>query len=263
MKNYQHIELSREASVAIIKLNRPKAFNSLSTLMVDELFDAIIDCDQSTDIRAVIITAEGKAFCTGGDLKEFSSQSENLYAHIRKVIEPFHAMIAQINAMDTPVIGAINGIAAGGGFSLSLGLDLAIAAESAQFTLAYTKAAISPDGGSTHFLARHIGLRRAKEMALLNPVLSAQQALDWGIINRVVDDSELMAEAMKMAQQLAAGPTACYGETKRMLLAGSNETLEAQLDRESRTAARLIDSTDGQEGMQAFLEKRLPLYQGS
>jgi 2-(1,2-epoxy-1,2-dihydrophenyl)acetyl-CoA isomerase len=164
--------------------------------------------------------------------------------------------------MDAPVVGAINGTAAGGGFSLALATDVAIAAESAKFTMAYTKVGLVPDGSSSYFLARIVGLRRAKEMALLNPILSAEQAMKWGLVNRVVPDDQVLATALEIAHKLAKGPTRSFGETKRLILTGATESLESQMERESRIIATIAGSADGREGIAAFVAKRTPEFQG-
>ena len=164
--------------------------------------------------------------------------------------------------MSAPVVGAINGTAAGGGFSLALTTDIAIAAESAKFTMAYTKIGLAPDGSSSYFLSRIVGLRRAKEMALLNPVLSARQAMEWGIINRVVADDQVLGSALEIAHQWAKGPTCSFGETKRLFLCGATESLESQMEKESRAIAAMAGSADGHEGLAAFLAKRSPFFQG-
>jgi 2-(1,2-epoxy-1,2-dihydrophenyl)acetyl-CoA isomerase len=140
--------------------------------------------------------------------------------------------------------------------------DLVLAAASASFTMAYTRAGLSPDGSSTFYLARLVGLRRAYEMALTNRVLSATEALEWGLINRVVPDADLMKEVDALAAQIASGPTAAFGVTKRLLLDGSAETLETQMERESRGIASMLGHPDGQEGVKAFLAKRKPAFRG-
>jgi 2-(1,2-epoxy-1,2-dihydrophenyl)acetyl-CoA isomerase len=181
---------------------------------------------------------------------------------LKQVTQPFHAAISRFNWMDAPVVGAINGTAAGGGFSLALTTDIAIAGESAKFTMAYTKVGLAPDGSSSYFLARMVGLRRAKEMALLNPVLSASQALEWGLVNQVVADDQVLPAALEIAARLAKGPTLALGEAKRLILAGATESLESQMERESRGVAAMAGNADGQEGIAAFLDKRPPKFTG-
>ncbi|MDY6990806.1 MAG: enoyl-CoA hydratase/isomerase family protein, partial [Thermodesulfobacteriota bacterium] len=151
---YSFITFEVEDSVGLIRLNRPNDGNALIPEMVRELLDAAIRCDEDANIRAVVLTANGKMFCAGGDLKTFAAQEEKVSHHIRDMAQTFHATISRFNWMDPPVVGAINGIAAGGGFSLALTTDIAIAAESAKFTMAYTKAGLTPDGSSSYFLGR-------------------------------------------------------------------------------------------------------------
>ncbi|MDY6989907.1 MAG: enoyl-CoA hydratase-related protein [Thermodesulfobacteriota bacterium] len=259
---YSFITFEIEDSVGLIRLNRPNDGNALIPEMVRELLDAAIRCDEDPNIRAVVLTANGKMFCAGGDLKAFAAQEEKVSHYIRDMTQAFHATISRFNRMDPPVVGAINGIAAGGGFSLALTTDIAIAAESAKFTMAYTKAGLTPDGSSSYFLGRVVGLRRAKEMALLNPILSARQAMEWGLVNQVVADDQVLTIALEMAHQLAKGPTRSLGETKRLILSGATESLESQMEKESRAIASMAGSADGREGIAAFMAKRAPEFHG-
>ena len=248
--------------VGVIHLNRPNEGNSITLEMARELIDVAIRCDEDPDVRAVVLTGNGKMFCAGGDLKAFAAQRENISFYTREITQAFHAAISRFNWMDAPVIGAINGTAAGGGFSLALTTDIAIAAESAKFTVAYTNAGLSPDGSCSYFLARMVGIRRAKEMALLNPVLAARQAMEWGLINQVVADDQVLACALEIAHQWAKGPTRSFGETKRLILSGTTESLESQMEKESRAIAAMAGSADGREGVAAFIAKRKPDFQG-
>ncbi|RLA40087.1 MAG: enoyl-CoA hydratase, partial [Gammaproteobacteria bacterium] len=195
-----------------------------------------------------------------GGLKDFAEQGDNITRHLKLVTQLFHGAISKFNRMAPPVIAAINGTAAGGGLSLALTTDLAISAESAKFTMAYTNAGLAPDGSSSFYLAKMIGMRRAKEMALLNTVLTAEQALDWGLVNKVVPDDELMTSAMAMARKLAQGSLTAYGETKRLMLAGATESLESQMELEGRAISALAGSPDGREGVGAFIDKRKPEF---
>lgn len=245
-----------DAGVALITLNRPQEGNSLTLELAQELLDVATRCDTSPEVRAVVLTGSGKMFCAGGDLKVFAGQGAQVAAYVKAVTHAMHGAISRFNWMDAPVIVAINGTAAGGGLSLALTADLALAAASAKFTMAYTKAGLVPDCGASYFLSRLIGLRRAKEMVLLNPVLSAEEALAWGLVNRVLPDAEVLPAAMAMARQLAAGSLPAMGEAKRLILAGASESLESQMDRESRAIAAMAGSCDGREGVAAFIEKR-------
>lgn len=260
--SYTFINFEIEKGVGLIRLNRPNEGNALIPELAREMLEAANRCDDDPEIRAVVLTGNGRMFCAGGDLKAFQAQGENIASYTKEITLAFHAAISRFNRMDAPVIGAINGTAAGGGFSLALTTDVAIAAESAKFTMAYTRAGLTPDGSSSYFLARMVGLRRAKEMALLNPVLSARQALEWGLVNQVVADDQLLGTTMEMARQLAKGPTGSYGMTKRLMLAGVTESLESQMEEESRMIASMAGSTDGQEGIAAFIAKRAPVFKG-
>lgn len=259
--NYSAIEMSIDNRVALIRLNRPSDGNAVTVELATELLDAITRCDGDSSIRAVVLTGAGTMFCVGGDLKEFSRQGANAGRYTKDVTHAFHAAISRMNRMDAPVIAAINGTAAGAGFSLALATDLAVAAESVRFTMAYTRAGLSPDGSSTYFLARHVGLRRAKEMALLNPVLNAQQAMDWGLVNRIVSDGDVLSTAIGLAKELALGAHSAQGEAKRLILAGVNESLETQMENETRAIARMADAADGREGIAAFSSKRSPKFE--
>ena len=259
---YEFLTFEVKDGVGLISFNRPDDGNAITLEMAEELLGAAVRCDEDPKIRAVVLTGKGKMFCAGGDLKAFAAQGENLSFYMHKVVQAFHEAILRFTWMDAPLVGAINGTAAGGGLSLAMIPDIAVAGESAKFTVGYTRVGLTLDGGSSLYLARLVGLRRAKELALLNPVLSAKQALEWGLINRVVPDAEVLPAALEMAHGLAAGPTRAYGETKRLIAAGAVESLEAQMERESRSIAALAGSPDGQEGMAAFIGKRPPKFTG-
>jgi len=260
---YRSITLEVDDGVGLIRLNRPDDGNAMTRELLRELLDAALTCDEAPEVRAVVLTGNGKMFCAGGDLKVFAAQGDQVSAYIKEVTCALHAAISRFNWMDAPVVTAINGTAAGGGFSLALSTDIAIAAESAKLTMAYTKAGLVPDGSSSYFLSRLVGLRRAKEMVLLNPVLTARQALEWGIVNQVVADDQVLPVAMEMARKWAQGPTRAYGEAKRLVLSGATESLETQMEKELRTIAAMFASPDGREGVKAFIEKRPPRFQGT
>ncbi len=259
---YDWLTFEVQEGVGLICLNRPDDGNAITLEVARELLDAAGRCDADPAVRAVVLTGTGPMFCAGGDLKAFVAQGDKISLYMREVTQAFHAAIARFNRMDPPVVAAVNGTAAGGGLSLALAADIVIAAESARFTMAYTKIGLVPDGASTYFLARLVGLRRAKEMVLLNPVLSAAQALEWGLINQVMADDEVLPAALALAQNLAAGPTRSFGEAKRLILAAATESLEAQMERESQAITARSISPDGQEGLAAFLDKRAPRFTG-
>ncbi len=260
--SYESLVFELKDGVALIRLNRPEDGNALTLEMARELLGAAGRCDEDPQVRAVVLTGTGKMFCAGGDLKAFAAQGERVSSYMKETTLAFHGAISRFNRMAAPVVAAINGTAAGGGLSLALATDIAVAGESAKFTMAYTRVGLSPDGGATYFLARLIGLRRAQEMVLLNPVLTAKQALEWGLINRVVPDDQVLPAALDLARQLSQSAPRALGEAKRLLLAGATDSLESQMEQESRTIAAMVGSADGQEGIAAFLAKRSPKFTG-
>jgi 2-(1,2-epoxy-1,2-dihydrophenyl)acetyl-CoA isomerase len=259
--SYHTLKFEHDAGIGTIRLDRPQDGNALTLEMARELLDVAIRCDEDPAIRVVVLTGNGKMFCAGGDLKAFAAQGDHVSRHLKEITSALHGAISRFNWMDAPTIAAVNGTAAGAGFSLALMADVAVAAASARFVMAYTNAGLAPDGSSSFFLAKAVGMRRAKELALLNPVLSAQQALEWGVVNAVVADDQVLVRAMDWARQFAAGPTRAYGETKRLMLSGATESLDSQMARESRAIAAMAASPSGREGVAAFLAKRPPRFQ--
>lgn len=262
MSTFSTIEFSIDGQIARIALNRPDAANSIDIPMSRELLDASIACRDNADVRAIVLTGNGKMFCAGGDLAGFASLGDRLPAGLREITANVHAAIANFQRGNAPLITAINGAAAGAGFSLAIAGDFVLAAPSAKFTLAYTAAGLSPDGGSTWLLPRLVGHRRALELAVTNRRLSADEAFEWGLVNRVVADGELAGETDALAAQLAAGATQAFGTTKRLLLESSESSLETQMQRESDGIAAMGASADGREGIDAFLNKRKPQFSG-
>ncbi len=255
-------DVDASTHVATITLNRPAQFNALNLDMARELMHATIAADEDAGVRCVVLTGAGKAFFAGGDLSTFDAAGDQRGALIKEMTTYFHAAISRLSRMDAPVIAAINGVAAGAGFSAMLACDLAVAARSAKLTMAYTKSGLSPDGSSTWFLPRIVGLRRAQELTLTNRVLTAAEALDWGLITRVVDDAELTEHVRTLSAELASGPTRTLGAAKRLMRDSADQSLETQMELETRAIAAASLSVDGREGVAAFLEKRGPNYVG-
>jgi 2-(1,2-epoxy-1,2-dihydrophenyl)acetyl-CoA isomerase len=260
MHHYETLTFEEKDNVALITLNRPDAANGINFLMSEELVKAAEYCRDEATIRAVLLSASGKFFCAGGDLREMAAYGEDGAIRVKELANNLHRSISVFCRMDAPLIVAVNGIAAGGGFSLSITGDLVMAAESASFTMAYTRAGLSPDGSSSYFLPRLIGLRRAQQMAFTNNVLSAHEACDWGLINRVVADDELTAQAMQLATELASGSLGSHATVKKLFLSTWNNDLELQMDEEASGISQCLGSADGQEGIQAFLQKRKPEF---
>lgn len=263
MAQFETLTVEKNNGIAHLTLNRPDAANGINLTMAKELLTAAIDFDTDPNVRAVVITAKGKMFCAGGDLKSFASSKNNISLLLKELITHLHAAITRLARMDAPVIMAINGTAAGAGFSLAVAGDIVLAAASAKFTMAYTAAGLSPDGSSSYFLPRLIGMRKTQELMLTNRLLSAEEALQWGVINQVIPDQQLDAEALKLATQLANGPTKAFGMVKKLLQSSFDNNLETQLDLEAQGIASMTELHDGKEGIIAFMEKRPPKFTGN
>jgi 2-(1,2-epoxy-1,2-dihydrophenyl)acetyl-CoA isomerase len=259
---YETILYDATDGVARITLNRPEAGHAVNLALAHELLEAAINASEDPDVRAVILDASGTVFGFGGDLKYFESQSDRIGACLKETTAYFHAAVSRLHRLNSPVVVAVQGMAAGAGFSLSLIGDIVLAAKSAQFKMAYTAAGLSPDGSSSYFLPRVVGMRRAMELMLTNRTLSAEEAQDWGIVTRVVEDDDLADEATKLAQKFASGPTRAYGGVKRLLASSFQQSVEAQMEDETRTIAELARTEDGREGLDAFLNKRKPNFTG-
>ena len=260
--SYQQLTVERADHVATVTLNRPDAFNAFGSTLGRELFDVALEVDEDPDVRCVVITGAGKAFCGGGDVKEFVDSLPRIGAHIKELTTYLHGAVSRLSRMDKPLIVAVNGIAAGGGFALALTGDVVIAAESAKFTMAYSKIAATPDGSSTYFLPRLVGLRRALELYLTNRVLTAREALEWGMITKVTPDTELKTATMALARELAQGPTKAFGAAKRLFHQSTWESLETQMELEAQAIARSGHTADFREGITAFANKKAPVFRG-
>jgi 2-(1,2-epoxy-1,2-dihydrophenyl)acetyl-CoA isomerase len=249
--------------IARVTLNRPAA-NAIDLEMARTLVSVALRCDSDPCVRTVLLSGAGNTFSFGGDLKTFAAQGEDLPSYLRELTSYLHLAISRFARLDAPVIAAVQGAAAGGGFGLVCASDIVIAAESARFAMSYTKIGLSPDAGSTYFLflPRLVGFRRAMELALLNPVLSSRQACEWGIVTQVVADAELASRADEVARTLAAGPIRAFGSTKRLMHSGCTQSLETQMELEGRAIANAAHARDGREGIAAFLEKRPPRFDG-
>ena len=260
--DYQTLNFDVDSGVATITLNRPEALNAMSPAMAKELHEVALQIDANNSVRAVILTGTGKAFCAGGDLGAFVAAGEQARTLILQMTGDLHLALSRLSRNRAPVIAAVNGTAAGAGFSLAMAADLAIAEEQAVFTMAYTNAGLSPDGSSTYFMPRKIGDRRTRELMLTNRLLTAPEALDWGVVNQVVEGGGALAAARVMATGMAQGPTEAYAQVKRLLDSSFSQSLETQMELEARAIADQVASVDGQEGMLAFVEKRKPQCRG-
>jgi 2-(1,2-epoxy-1,2-dihydrophenyl)acetyl-CoA isomerase len=256
---FSAIRLEIRDQIAHLTLARPDAANTVSLQLAREFLAAALAIECDPRIRAVLMTGEGKNFCFGGDLRGMIASGGDISAFLSELTTNLHAAMAHLARANAPVIAAVSGTAAGAGLGLVLAADLAIAGRSAKFAPAYTGVGLTPDASCTFLLPRAVGYKRAMELLLTNRVLDAETALDWGLVNQVVDDEKLQETAAALAARLAAGPTGAYGVVKG-LLAESEPGLEVQLARESRSIAARGASAEGREGIAAFLEKRAPRY---
>jgi 2-(1,2-epoxy-1,2-dihydrophenyl)acetyl-CoA isomerase len=259
---FQHLTLERAAGVATLTLNRPDAYNALNLPLGRELFDAALELDEDPEVRCVVVTGSGRAFCAGGDVKDFVDNLGRIGVHIKELTTYLHGAISRLARSDKPVIMAVNGIAAGGGFSLALSGDLVVATESAKFTMAYSKIAASPDGSSSYFLPRLVGLRRAMELYFTNRVLTAREAVEWGMITRMVPDAEFKGAVTTLARELAQGPSRSFGIAKRLLHQSTWESLETQMELEAQGIAACGHTEDFKAGVTAFAQKSTPTFRG-
>src|SRR4026209_2625031 len=234
---YQTVLYEVKEGVGRITLNRPEAYNALNLTLGRELFQAALEADEDRPVRCIVITGAGKAFCAGGDVKDFADNPDRIGIIIKELTTYLHGAVSRLARPMRPVVMAVNGIAAGGGMSLALAGDLVVAAESTRFTMAYSKIAASPDGSSSYFLPRMIGLRRALELHYTNRVLSAREAMEWGLVNRVHPDAEFSDAVGALARELAQGPTQAFGRAKLLFHQSTQESLETQMELEAQAIA--------------------------
>jgi 2-(1,2-epoxy-1,2-dihydrophenyl)acetyl-CoA isomerase len=255
------IEIDSDAGVATITLNRPDALNSLTVPMKVELLGAFNRVERDAGVRAVILTGAGRAFCAGQDLRErLQPDAAPLGVEVR---ERYNPIIRAMRSLPKPIVGAINGVAAGAGASLAMACDIRLAAHTASFALAFGRVGLVPDSGATWFLPRLVGASKAAELALLNEAVSADDAVGLGLVSRVVPAGELAAEARATAARLAAGAPRAIALTKDALNSTWDRDLDTALDYEAHLQDLAGRTKDHQEGMSAFLEKRPPRFTGA
>lgn len=250
----------QHGSILEIAINRPEAYNALNLEVMMSLGDTLASVSKDETIKGIMLTGKGKAFSSGGDLKLVSQQSDDYGSVFHRLAPQFHIAITEIRRMEKPVVAAINGIAAGGGFSLALACDFRVMAESAVLMQGYTSNGLSIDGGGSFALPRLVGLARALEIAAFDEPISSVKALEWGLVTKVVPDSEVQKEALGMLERLSKRSLHSFAWSKRLFLESCTNTLETQLELERQGISDCASHPDGQEGIKAFVEKRKPIF---
>ncbi|HWD48397.1 MAG TPA: enoyl-CoA hydratase/isomerase [Rhizomicrobium sp.] len=262
-KDFERCHVTAHGNVAVVTMNHPEVMNAASVKMVYGLSDAI-DYIQQPDsgFRAAILTGEGRGFCSGANLTEQPEERTARGGTGSALETAYHPLLRRFRDMTMPLVTAVNGPAAGVGMSFALMGDLIIAGRSAYFLQAFARIGLVPDGGSTWLLPRMVGLARAKELSLLAEKLPAELALEWGLINRVVDDGALMESALSLAKRLADGPTQSLALIRRLYWDSPNNSYEVQLDQEKQSQQKAGKTKDFIEGVMAFSQKRPAKFTG-
>ena len=255
-----YIEHSINKQVCVIKLNRPQVFNSFNKEMALELQSVLDNCEKNSEVRAILLTGKGKAFCAGQDLQEVTDPNGPELSDI--VREHYNPIIEGIRTIEKPVVCAVNGVAAGAGANIALACDITIAGESVAFIQAFSKIGLIPDSGGTFFLPRIVGMQKATALMMLGDKVMAADAEKIGMIYKVCSDESLMEETLRVAEKLASLPTIGLGLTKRALNKSMTNDLTAQLALEDELQTAAGKTYDYNEGVAAFLEKRAPKFKG-
>lgn len=259
---YQYLHFSINDRLATITLNRPQASNSFHIDFARELEHVTRLCQTNREIGAVLINANGKMFSGGGDLENMADHFDSIDLMLKELADCLHTAYANIMRLEVPVVVAVNGPAAGIGLSLALLGDIILASDKASFVPAYAKVGLSPDGALTYLLPRLIGVQRAQEMLLCSRALSAEQAENWGMVNRVVPAEQLAEQSVTLATQLANGPTNSFASIKKLLALSETQSLESQMHFEGIELSKNSTTADAKEGISAFLNKTKPVFTG-
>jgi 2-(1,2-epoxy-1,2-dihydrophenyl)acetyl-CoA isomerase len=256
--------LSRDGAIATVTLNRPERLNAIDIELAKALRRTMLELERDGSVRAVVLKGAGAGFMAGGDVRVFHEHmGKDADAVILDIAHDFHDAIIAMRRMPKPILACVHGACAGAGFSTAMACDLVISADTAFFTLAYTLIGASPDGSSTFFLPRLVGMHKALELVLLSDRFDAAKAAELGLVNFVVPEAELEAETAKLASRLASGPTLAYAKAKALLNRSLTSAIADQLDAEARAIAACADTRDFAEGVAAFVEKRKPAFTGS
>ncbi|MEE8470369.1 MAG: enoyl-CoA hydratase/isomerase family protein [Dehalococcoidia bacterium] len=254
------VELTKDGQIAVLTLSRPEAYNAIDLDTAEHLANCLMSLSVDNSVRGVVLTGKGKAFCAGGDLKWMLGFPQGPSAAVHTLAAHAHQAVLEIRRMKKPVIAAVNGVAAGAGFSVALACDFRVMARSAVLQLAYPSAGLCVDGGGTFMLPRIVGLARALEITAYDRPISSEQALSWGLATKVVEDGHALEEALNMARDLAERSLSSFGWSKQLLTDSFNTSFETHLEREREGIRSCAAHADGQEGISAFIEKRKPVF---
>jgi 2-(1,2-epoxy-1,2-dihydrophenyl)acetyl-CoA isomerase len=256
-------ECRLEDGVFHLILNRPNEGNTFGTAFCQELDRIVNRISEWSEVRCVLISARGKFFSVGGDIGLMAGAQERLPALVKALTSPLHMAIARLMQLNAPVVCAVHGGGAfGGAVALAAAADILLTGSNARFGAAFTSLGFSCDSGTTVGLSQRLGVARARRFLLLNEILSAEEALAAGLVDKVVNEEQLMDQATAIAINLASGPTLAYGEVKRLFLSASSRAPAAQMEEEAQALAKIARTKDAQEGLQAFLVKRKPVFSG-
>jgi 2-(1,2-epoxy-1,2-dihydrophenyl)acetyl-CoA isomerase len=257
----QVVLFEKKEAIAEIVLNRPEQMNAMNMELIAGLREAV-GKSRDPGVRAVVIRANGRGFSAGGDIKRFHQVMQEGKPIPAEMPDVLHEMIEELRGLEKPVLASVQGAAAGAGTSLVLACDLVVASEEAVFNLAYGRIGLSPDGSSTYFLPRHVGIKKAMEIFMVMPTLKAKEAQELGLINWVVPAAELKEKTDSIAAQLAQGPTQAFGRVKKLIRVTYDNNLHDQLALETELICASSETADFREGITSFLEKRMPQFQG-
>lgn len=264
-RSYDNIEFEINGGVAILKLNRPDSLNSFTGAMHGEVQTVLALVADDEQVRALVLTGNGRGFCAGQDLSDaaVAPDSQGNMPNLGDAVGNYYnPLIRRLTTLEKPIICAVNGVAAGAGANIAFACDIVIAAHSAKFIESFAKLGLIPDSGGTWILPRLVGMARAKGLAMLGPKISATQAVDWGLIWQVVADDELLPTALALAEQMATQPTRGFAFTKQAFNASASNSLDKQLKLEQELMGLAGQTYDYKEGVNAFMEKRAPTYKG-
>ncbi|MBC7791830.1 MAG: enoyl-CoA hydratase/isomerase family protein [Anaerolineae bacterium] len=259
--SYENILIDRDAGVGTLTLNRPEKLNAFAGTMRQELADALDELEHDTEVRVMVITGAGRGFCAGADVSYMAELAERRDVKaMAALVEAGRRVVTTIRRSDKPVIGSINGVAAGGGANLALACDIRIAGDQARLAQSFNRIGLHPDWGGTYFLPRLVGPAKALELFWTAEVIGAEECLRLGLFNRVVKQDQLAAETLTLARTFAGKPSLSLALTKRAVYQAPDQSLDAMLDYELEAQLRCFESGDATEGITAFIQKRAPSF---